>query len=295
MTVGTIFLIALIFFVFNLVLALSFASQSVITKVGEKIDISAELLPGVEDYVIQELLSALRRKPEVKEVVYVGSEEALRRLGGKYPQVIAFLEQNNLKNPLPASVRLVSFNVADNGKIMAALADSEYARVIDQEKLFKNQEQKLRHERTLEVTRFLKRTGLLLNTVLALTSMLILFNSLSLLIHAHRKEIAVMKLVGARSGFIWTGFLAEGVLLALASLFLSFLLAEGVLKSFSRNLIGVIQNESLLVGLNAILVHFEDRWLFTLGWQTLGAVLLGLAASALALRLTLKKTLSFSA
>ena len=43
LTVATMLIIALMFFVFNLILALSFATDSVITQVGQKVDISVQI------------------------------------------------------------------------------------------------------------------------------------------------------------------------------------------------------------------------------------------------------------
>jgi len=294
LSAATILIVTLIFFVFNLVLALSFASDSVIRQVGEKIDLSAEIQPEVEDYTLQTFLTTLRGRPEIKEVIYISREEALQRFGAKYPNVIAFLENNHLENPLPNAIRIVSADVADNNAILAMLEQPQFSRLINQEKLLKNQEQKGRNERVLEITLFLRSVGWALNALFALVALLILWNSINLTLHAHQKEIAVMQLVGARHSLIRMGFLFEGVFLSVVSLVLSVGLSRLVLGYLTRHLLGVIENESLLVGLNAILLHFEDGLFLTLVWQVVGAGVVGLLASALATQLYLKKQFSFS-
>lgn len=290
----TVLVIALIFFVFNVVLALRFATESVLLKVGEKIDISADIQPGVEDYTIETAAEKLKSRPEIKDVILIRKEDALERLGTKYPNVIAFLEANQLENPLPTSLRIVSRDLSDNNAILAYLGGPEWSQILDQEKLLKNEEQKTRNERVLDITRFIRSVGVYLNFIFALVTVLILLSSVSLTIHAYQKEIHIMQLVGARHGFIRGGFLFLGVFYTVAALILSVFFSQLFLKSLTKNLLTVISNESLLVGLNAILIHFEDRFLWTFLLQLMGAALLGLFASALATQLYLKKRFSFS-
>lgn len=294
LSLATLFIIALIFFVLNSVLAVSLATDSVIDRVTEKIDISAEILPDVEDYTVQALVAKLRSRPEIKEVVYIGRDEALLRFGAKYPNVIAFLENNALQNPLPGTLRIASHSLADNNKIISYLEQPEFSRIIAQEKLLKNQEQKARNERVLDITRFIRQIGFWLNFLFALVAVLIIYNSINLNIHSHEKEIHIMRLVGARHSFIQTGFLLEGVFYAVLGLALSMLASQLILSRLTINLLAIIENESVLAGLNAILVHFQDRFWITLSWQVFAAALLGLFSSYLAIRRYLKKPTSFS-
>lgn len=290
----TVFVIALIFFVFNVVLALNFAADSVIKEVGEKIDISAEILPEVEDYTIQTMLSSLRDIPEIKEVVYIPKKEALERLGAKYPNVTEFLRNNNLKNPLPDVIRIVGRDISSNNAILSRLEGSSFARIVNQEKLLRDQEQKTRNERLLAVTKFLKTTGFWLDLLFALVAMLILASSVTLTLLAHEKEISVMRLLGARTASIRNGYLVEGILLSVFALILSVIFSQAILGSLSQKLVAIIDQESILIGLNAILLHFKDRLWLTLVWQLFASAGLGALSSFLALQWYLKKTFSFS-
>ncbi|PIZ71850.1 hypothetical protein COY07_04210 [Candidatus Peregrinibacteria bacterium CG_4_10_14_0_2_um_filter_43_11] len=293
LSIATMLVIALIFFVFNVILAFSFATDSVIDKIGEKIDISAEILPDVEDYTIQTLLETVRKHPNIRDVIYVSKEEALKRFGTKYPNVIAFLSHNELENPLPNVVRIVSDDLSNNNAIITYLEQPQFSRIINQEKLLKNQEQKTRNEKILDITHFIKQIGIWLNVIFALVAILILFNSININIHAHQKEIHIMQLVGANHRFIRGGFLFEGVIYAVLALLISLFFSQFVVQYLTTNLLTVIQNESVLVGLNAVLFHFQDRLWITLIWQFLAAIFLGLLSSYLAIQLYLKKRTLF--
>lgn len=293
LSIATIFIIALMFFVFNLILALSFATESVISSVGEKLDISVEINPNTENYTIQTFVEKLKERAEIKDVLYVSKEDALNSFGSKYPNVISFLDHHNLENPLPDIVRIVSRNIEDNNIIINYLESSQFSSIVNQQKLKENLDQKTRNEKILDITRFIQKTGFWLNFVFALVAVMIIFNSINMNIHTHKKEINIMKLVGAKYSFIRAGFIFEGVFLAILALFISIGFSKLVLGYLAKNLVGIISNETLLTGLNSILLHFEDKFWLTLGWQFLAAVIAGVISSYAAIELYLRKKHSF--
>jgi len=293
LTIATTLIIALMFFVFNLILALSLASDSVILSVGRKVDIRVEILPGVENYTSQTLVNKLKSLPDVSEVYFISKEEALRNFGSKYPNVISFLNNNKLENPLPDVIRIVGKDVSANNLIISYLEDAQFSRIINQQNLSNDVEQKNRNEKILNITQFIKGVGLWLNIVFAVVAILIIFNSININIHTHRNEINIMQLVGANKNFIRGGYLFEGLMYAVFALILSMIFARLTLIYLSKNLIGIISNENLLVGLDAILLHFEDHFWITFAWQFFGAILAGLVSSFLAIELYLRKRFSF--
>ena len=63
--------------------------------------------------------------------------------------------------------------------------------------------------------------------VLILISLFIISNTIKLTVHARRKEISIMKYVGATNGFIRTPFLIEGIIIGILSGLLSILIVGG--------------------------------------------------------------------
>lgn len=293
LSVATILIIALMLFVFNLVLALSYASDSVIQSVGEKLDISVEIQKGVENYQIQSFVGTLKKNPDVREVIYVSKEEALGKFGSKYPNVISFLDHHKLENPLPDVVRIVTNDIARNNAVITFLEGPQFGTLINTEKLMRNLEQKDRNEKILSITRSIRSISLWLIIVFSLVGLMIIFNSININIHTHSKEIQIMKLVGAKYNFIRGGFIFEGIALAVIALFISLLFARIILAYLVRNLVGVISNETLMSGLNSILFHFEDHFWFTLSWQLMATIIAGIISSYLAIELYLRKKNSF--
>lgn len=63
--------------------------------------------------------------------------------------------------------------------------------------------------------------------ILILISLFIISNTIKLTVHARRKEISIMKYVGATNGFIRTPFIIEGIIIGLISGLISILVVGG--------------------------------------------------------------------
>ena len=63
--------------------------------------------------------------------------------------------------------------------------------------------------------------------ILILISLFIISNTIKLTVHARRKEISIMKYVGATNGFIRTPFIIEGIIIGLLSGIISILIVGG--------------------------------------------------------------------
>jgi len=83
--------------------------------------------------------------------------------------------------------------------------------------------------------------------VLILISIFIISNTIKLTVHARRKEISIMKYVGATNNFIRTPFMIEGIIIGLISSIISVLLVGGgynlvrskVMQSETAHTIGI--------------------------------------------------------
>lgn len=86
-------------------------------------------------------------------------------------------------------------------------------------------------------------TGALLG-ILIVISIFIISNTIKLTVHARRKEISIMKYVGATNGFIRTPFMIEGIIIGLVSSILSLGVVGVLYNAVANKLItsSVIQN-----------------------------------------------------
>ena len=211
-------------------------------------EISLFLHQNTRENDVQQLIKRLSLWPEIDEVKYISSEQALnefKQLSG-FGDALTYLD----KNPLP-DVILVSPTAKHAGPTAARL-------LLD----------KLRKEREVELGKldieWLERLHAFLDiakdlvTIVALllflAVVLIIGNTIRLNILNKRDEILVMKLVGATDGFIqrpfmytgfWFGFLG-GLLAWFAVLFLLFWMESSI-----QNVSELYQKDFNLTGMSA--------------------------------------------
>lgn len=78
-----------------------------------------------------------------------------------------------------------------------------------------------------KVGNFIQIVTFTMFTILILISLFIISNTIKLTVHARRKEISIMKYVGATNGFIRTPFIIEGIIIGLLSGILSIIVVGG--------------------------------------------------------------------
>ena len=140
----------------------------------------------------------------VKEVTFVSKEDALKEMKEKYPD----LANNLVRNPLPPSYR-VDPNQAEDAAKVAALFDPPPAGVQN----VRYGEKKA--ERVLQVAKIVGAIFLIGSIILLIASTILIANTIRLSIFSRRREIEVMKLVGATNWFVRAPFMLEGLICGL--------------------------------------------------------------------------------
>jgi cell division transport system permease protein len=162
--------------------------------------------------------------PHVKSVEYVSREQAFKQERKRNPEAYELLGAN----PLPDTFRITPDNPDNITRVRNALAPvgpsgkrTATDPAIDE---VKNREEET--NTILTVTRVVKIATALLAGLLMIASILLIANTIRLSLYARRREVEVMKLVGATDWFIRWPFVIEGVLVgALGGLIAVLLLA----------------------------------------------------------------------
>jgi cell division transport system permease protein len=164
---------------------------------------------------VSKLKTELGSLTYVKSVEYVSKDEAKKSLTGSLKDASELLG----KNPLPASFRVTPNDPDDVAKIVAALNASAksgnggkyISPAIDDVQNREDQTQKI-----LTITGGVKFAMWGLAILLVLTTALLVGNTIRLSIYARRREVEVMRMVGATSWFIRWPFVIEGVFVGAA-------------------------------------------------------------------------------
>lgn len=205
MTVGIIAMTLLLVGVFMLIYQ---DLNTVFAAWGRGVRVVAYLQPNISQPARDGLVTAIKNRPEVKSVVWIGKAEALKRFKsiiGENREILMDLAQNN---PLPESLEIDINDRARSEETLEGL--SAWLReqrgigevVYGQEWL----------ERFLTMLNLFKIVAFVLGSFLLLAAMFIVSNTIKITLFARKEELSIMQLVGATPTFIKIPFVLEGSL-----------------------------------------------------------------------------------
>jgi cell division transport system permease protein len=164
-------------------------------------------------------INAVRAKLEsddrVKNVTFVSKEEALDRMKERFPDLF---QGGLVSNPLPASEEVELHRAEDADDVFSSLGPYSIG---DETRFHTEGVETVSYgektaKRIIQVARVIEIVFLLAVIILFVASTLLIANTIRLSIFARRREIEVMKLVGATNWFVRGPFMLEGLLCGLA-------------------------------------------------------------------------------
>jgi cell division transport system permease protein len=153
---------------------------------------------------INAVASKLEADPHVKNVQFVTKEQALKEMQKRYPA----LTQNLAGNPFPNAERVVPKKAED----IDVIAKSLHPLPPGVQKVSNGAQ---RSHRILRVAHLIDVVFLIAVVILVIASTLLIANTIRLSIFSRRREIEVMKLVGATNWFVRGPFMLEGLICGL--------------------------------------------------------------------------------
>jgi len=206
----------------------------------------------------------LQNDPRVSELQYISKAEALKEMEKKAPEMVAGV----VSNPLPDAFKIKP----RHGEDVGAIANSLEPLPAGVEKVNFG---KKTANRILRVAHIFEVLSVLAILILLAAATILIGNTIRLSIFARRREIEVMKLVGASNWFVRGPFMVEGLLTGLigaaAAVVLLFLGKELVLPT-------TIGRLDAGRDVNAIAFEYTALLVLMLG------LLLGAAGSSLTMR-----------
>jgi cell division transport system permease protein len=222
-----------------------------------------------QGYATKKQINAVARRaqanPLVKSVRFVSREEAFREMKRLHPELVASVPSN----PLPDALTVRPVKGEDTQKIYQSL--NPYPKGVQGITYGKKTTHKI-----LNVAHLIEVLFLVAVIILLAASTVLIANTIRLSIFARRREVEVMKLVGASNWFVRGPFMLEGLV-----------------TGFVGALLAVIL---LLVGKEFVIssIWFKDRAVHALPFALNALILVGLglllgaAGSGLTLRRFLK-------
>jgi cell division transport system permease protein len=202
------------------------ATTGAANDVRKRVIVDVYLVRDASQSDIARVRAQLLDTQNVKRVEFVSKQDAYQQQRRKDPEAFALLGEN----PLPDTFRVTPEDPDDVLKIASALAPEAAGggrtpvdSSIDEVRTRRDDTTKI-----LQVTRFVKLMAGTLAILLIAASIFLIANTIRLSLYSRRREVEVMKLVGATDWFIRWPFVIEGIIVgALGTLLAILLLAVG--------------------------------------------------------------------
>lgn len=207
MTFASIGTVAVSLFVLGVFLILVMNINKMASSLESQVQISVYINDGLDEAGRKEIEQMTRDMKSVSEIKYVPREEALKKLQERLGENKKILDALGESNPLPNSFLVTVKNPEDVQKTAVLIADL-YG--VDEVKYGQDVVANL-----FELTHLIRFFGFILMGLLLFATIFIISNTIRLTVFARRKEIAIMKYVGATDWFIRWPFVLEGVGLGL--------------------------------------------------------------------------------
>lgn len=203
MTFASIGTVAVSLFVLGVFLILVMNINKMAASLENQVQISVYINDNLPEQGRNEIERMTKDLKGVSKVEFVPREEALKKLQERLGDNKKILDALGESNPLPNAF-LVTVNNPDDVKKTAAAISDLYG--VDEVKYGQDVAANL-----FELTHLLRFFGLILMGLLLFATIFIISNTIRLTVFARRKEIAIMKYVGATDWFIRWPFILEGI------------------------------------------------------------------------------------
>lgn len=220
MTFASIGTVTVSLFVLGVFLLLVLNMNRLASTLESQVQISVYLEDGLTEAGKGTLQQDIEGLAGIDTVTYVDKTEAEKRLRERLGEQGYLLDALGDENPLPDSFEVT---VVDPAFVETAAGTIGQLEGVEEARYGQDVATHL-----FDITRLIRIFGLVLMVLLCGATLFIISNTIRLTVFARRKEIAIMKYVGATDWFICWPFLLEGVVMGFAG----GLLAALVLRSF---------------------------------------------------------------
>ena len=275
LSVITVIIIFLALFSVNLLLVVKVLTSATVNSVKEKVDISLYLKSDSSENLILALKSQVENLNSVKQVDYITKQSAIESFREKHknnPEILqALLELG--KNPLSPSLIIKPKDINNYDELIVDL--NKIDNDIIESRNFDDHKAIL--AKINNIAQKANEVGLFVSLLFILITILVVYNAVRVTIFTHKREIGIMKLVGASTWFIRAPYLISamiyaflGVIMMIIVIYPSLSLIQPYLSTFFS---GFEVN---------LLDYYNNNFLLIFGLEFLAASLVNVLASLVA-------------
>lgn len=206
MAIASVLTVTLSMFILGIFLSAVLNINHMASYLENQVEMTVYLKDGLKTQQVMTVGSRLKSLSGLKEITFTDKDQAMKDFRARMGDQAGLLDSIN-GNPLPASYQ-TSFNSPDELKKAVNIVRN-YSEV---EAVQYGQDV---IEQLYRIAKVIRISGIILILFLAAAELFIISNTIRLTVFARRREIQIMKYVGATNGFIRWPFLFEGMIIGL--------------------------------------------------------------------------------
>lgn len=207
-SVASIGVVAVSLLILGSSLLLVMNANNIAANLESSVEISVLLKDNSTPDEVQDLENKLADKSEVTQVVFVSKQQALDEMRENFGEKKDILDGLEEKNPLPDALRIKTATAEQVAPLAAEL--ESYAQV-DEVRYGQGVVEKM-----LALSKWVRTAGLITMVLLGIAAVFLIATTIRLSVYSRRKEIGIMKFLGATNWFVQFPFVLEGMMLGLA-------------------------------------------------------------------------------
>lgn len=212
----------------------------------------------------------------VNTIEFVSKEEALQHMKDRLGDKSYLLDGYDQNNVFPSSYVVTLTDLSKSSEVQSKISEMKNVKKIT------SSDETI--DMLVRIAKGVKIGSYVIIIALVGISVFIISNTIKLTVYARRKEISIMKYVGATNSFIRWPFVVEGIIIGLISGAISLALIAGLYMVISQN-VGFI---GFLSNLGLRLLDFSDMFNLILIIYLVLGVGIGVLGSSLSMRKYLK-------
>lgn len=245
-TISSLMIMCATMLIFGIFFVIGENINSFVKSVEDAQGINVFLVNTATDDEIEKVGEEILKIEGVRDAKYISKEEALQsmreRLGDS--MVEGYIE----RNIFPASYEVTLTNLELNKEVQENILKIENVDELRSSNLVIDQ--------IIRLAKGIKIVTWVILALLIIISTAIISNTIKLTVHARRKEISIMKYVGATNSFIRWPFLVEGVIIGILAGTISVALIGVAYTAIANQLSGQVFFELA----NIQLIQFKDMF-----------------------------------
>ena len=277
-TAASLIIMCATMLVFGLFFVIGENVNHMVEEVEEAQGIQVFIKNETTDEQVKELESKIKEINGVntENLEFISKEDALNQMKERFGDKSYLLEGYAENNIFPAS-----YIVTLNDLTLSKKVQSELEK-IDNVKEVKSRDQTI--STIISLANGVRITTFVLLIILIVIAIFIISNTIKLTVHARRKEISIMKYVGATNNFIRWPFIVEGIIIGILAGGISILLVGGAYNIVAEKMSATsfMQN----IGMN--LLSFNDMFTLIVTVYLILGIGIGILGSSISMRKYLK-------